>query len=544
MPADNHELEAQAQDERRLGLLILENKDGAALSAGVPHLQAAADIWGRLEWPARRAEVLLDLGRLHDKAGDARDAAGAYDEALRLFDGLGDPRAIEAAGGAGEARLRLGEAGAALAVLRRAVEIADRINDHMRIAAANHELARAHIALKQGAEALAAAEKAHRQFAAYRKGIQVARCRERFAEAQQVLGDLDAMAREYAACAAIYQDELGRSVEAGEVLLRWAEREREAGRLDQAMAVLQRARELHERGGGKAGIATVLRRFGQIHQARGEAPAAEAAYRQALDIGAAIGDQDGISRTQLLLGHLALAQGREGEGLELLRRSAETAAAGGNLHHQEQALAASAHELRARGRVEEALAAMQRWVEVLKQLGDREDALKVLGEIADLHQERGATADAEIHLRRLVQVCSRPEDRTVRARVRRQLGALLARRGEHQEAYLHLSNALAEHDPAAEPALCALLQWQLGQSSLHRHDPESALRHYEEADALLKVHADDRLRVKVLVGIGNARAQQGRDAEARAAFDAAAVLSESRGDISNTMIIRRAAKKI
>ena len=48
------ELEARAQSERRLGLLILENKNGAALAAGVPHFRNAAELWAQAGWPSRR----------------------------------------------------------------------------------------------------------------------------------------------------------------------------------------------------------------------------------------------------------------------------------------------------------------------------------------------------------------------------------------------------------------------------------------------------------------------------------------------------------
>src|SRR5579862_6947389 len=82
----NEAIATQAHEERRLGLLILENKTGAALATGVPHFPAA-DLWERAGSPTRRAECLLDLGKLHTKSGNHGDAAKVLTEALRVFEG-------------------------------------------------------------------------------------------------------------------------------------------------------------------------------------------------------------------------------------------------------------------------------------------------------------------------------------------------------------------------------------------------------------------------------------------------------------------------
>ncbi len=55
---------------------------------------------------------------------------------------------------------------------------------------------------------------------------------------------------------------------------------------------------------------------------------------------------------------------------------------------------------------------------------------------------------------------------------------------------------------------------------------------------------DEKLRPKVLVGIGNAKAMLGHSGEARTIFDEAADLCEKQGDVRATTIIRRATRTL
>jgi tetratricopeptide (TPR) repeat protein len=538
------DMEAKAFKERRLGLLILENKEGAALAAGVPHLRAAAEIWTQLNWPAKRAEVLLDLGRLHTKSGDFQDAAQTFEEALAIFQTLDDERAIEAASGAGEAHLACGHASRALPALERAAALADRLNDHMRIAAAQLAWGRALAACQRGDEAATAAHKALGIYTSYKKHSLRASCHEVLAEAHAARGDRQAMADAYGLCVAIHLDELAKTQDGIAVLMRWAERERDADRPRESLAVLHQVKVLQEKASNHGGVAQVLRRIGVVHQRAGAENAAQTAFREALMIAEATGDQDGLSRTLLLLGLSRLKTADHDGGLADLERSAQVAQVSDNHDHEAEALAAQARELRRRGETERALVVMQRWVEVLKALGDREDVLKVLGEIADVHAESGATDEAEVHLRRLIQVCSRPEDRAVRGRARQQLGGIVARRGDHRESYLHYSQALDDFGPDCERSLAARLLWHMGNACLHGQDPTSGLTHLHDALRRLEGTEAHQARAKVLVGIGNAKAMLGQDAEAKSVFEEAALLCERQGDMKSTHIIRRVTRTL
>lgn len=544
MSDEAKELEAKAQSERRLGLLILENKEGAALASGVPHFRTAADLWSRLNWPVRRAEVLMDLARLHGKAGDHEDSATAAEEALSIFQNLGDERAVEAASLAGTARMACNQAPRALTALERAAALADGLNDHLRIAAIQLALGRCLAACGRGDDAAVAAHKALRIFTSFKQHVQRALCHEALAEAHLARKDPAAMADAYGISAAILLDELARTTDGIALLMRWAERERDLNRLKESLLVLGRVQAIHQKAGNRGGVAQVLRRIGVVQGRNENERGAQESFREALAISEALSDHDGLSRTLLLLGLSRLKTNEHDAGLHDLQRSAEVAQACGNLDHEAEALAAQARELRRRGDHTAALAVMQHWIEVLKGLGDRDDILKVLGEMADIHAERGATDEAEAHLRRLIQVCNRLEDRDVRARARQQLGGIAARRGDHGESYLHHSQALEDFGHDCDRGLAARLLYQMGNACLHRHDPSTALGHFHEALRRIEGSPDDQTRAKILVGIGNGKAMLGLDAEAKTVFDEAAALCESQGDIKSTQIIRRATRKL
>ena len=185
-------LEAKAHNERRLGLLIMENKGGAALAAGVTHLRNAIEAWNEANLPIRKAEVMLDLARLHSKREHFQESAETFVEALRICES-GDAKkfANDAADGAGNAFLKAGDVKQAVKYLKRALEISEDINDHLRIAQNRIDLAAALTADNEPDLAIMHAEKALQIFSDFKKGIMVAKCHEEIAAASFKKGDFD-----------------------------------------------------------------------------------------------------------------------------------------------------------------------------------------------------------------------------------------------------------------------------------------------------------------------------------------------------------------
>ncbi len=314
------QLQDQAFSEHRLGLMILENRAGAALAAAIPHFTSAIAIWRQLNWPTRVAEIQLDLGRLHSKTGNYAEAAALSAEAVHAFAGAGDERAIDAGILAGKAYLEVNQAPPALRSLRRAAEIADERNDHLRIAAVQVELGRALIASggpDDATAALTSADRALKIFDSYKRKIEVARCQEVIANAQTIAGNAPAAVAAYEAAIAIYT-ELGRPVETGDVLSRFADWQRDRGDLGAAEGVLDRALALYTQTGKQGLVAQTLRRLGTVHAKRGDATKADERYRRSLELCRSLDDHEGLSRTYYLLGAADLRAGLVDDGLTKL----------------------------------------------------------------------------------------------------------------------------------------------------------------------------------------------------------------------------------
>ncbi len=540
---DQQHHEELAQSERRLGLLILEQKTGAALAAGVPHFRAAAEGFEKAGWPTRRAECLMDLGRLHAKAGNHADAGQVFGDALRVFEAARDAKnAGEAAGLAGAAWVEQSDFDQALRLLKRAVELAEERNDHVQIALCLVDLARCLIARREAEPALAALTRALAIFTAFKKGIQRALVHELMGAAHAIADRPQQAGENYETSAAISQ-ELGRGFEAGETLARYADMQRDRGDHVAAIALHERCLTLHHQAGNAMLEAQTLRRVGMVEVKRGQLDQAIERYQRALDLCRSVDDHDGVSRTLYLIGAANARAGRAGPARAAFEQSLAAAEAHNNPAHMEQALSALANLHRSLGEPEQALAIMQRWVEILKVLGDRSDQLKVLGTMAEIQQERGALGEAEAHLRRLISVCTRPEDRSERIRAQHSLGVLLAKRGQFHEAIEFLGSALTGLGDR-QPDDRAKLRYQIGSCHLALREGEAALTQFETALKDLDLEPEEKIHAKVLVGIGNAHGLLGRRDSAKQFFDQAAALCEKQGDVRATTIIRKATRDL
>ncbi len=555
-------LQDQAFSEHRLGLMILENRSGAALAAAIPHFLSAIAIWRQLNWPTRVAEIQLDLGRLHTKSGNFAEAAALSAEAVHAFAGAGDERAIDAGILAGKAYLEVNQAPAALRSLQRAVAIADERNDHLRIAAVQVELGRAQVATGDAPAALKAATRALGIFDSYKRKIEVARCHEVIANAQTIAGDAPAAGAAYESAIAVYQ-ELGRPVETGEVLNRFADWQRDRGDLAAAEAILDRALALYTQTGKQGLAAQTLRRLGTVHAKRGDTTKADERYRRSLELCRTLEDHEGLSRTYYLLGAADLRAGLVDDGLAKLNESLVAAERANQPSLLEPTLAAIARVHRSRGEHDAALEVMQRWVEVLKAQGDRHDALQVLGTIAEVHLDKGAWDQAEAHLQRLVRATTSPADRDLHTRTLRQLGTVEARREAWPAARAHLTEALESLAADVQPETRAALNAQIGHVCLRQADaiirsgahrqvgsgghPDcllAAVDHLHAAEQQFTTAHDSHALARVLVDLGNAKALLGQTSEAKSAFEQAADTCEKQGDVRATTIIRRATRTL
>lgn len=550
------EWEARALNERRLGLLILENKAGPELANGATHLRNAAEAFEKAGWKDRRAECLVQLGKLQAKRKHHLEAADAYVEALRFFaTGSDRTRACDAAKGAASNYGNANDLEPATRYAKQAVDIATELNDHLRIAETNQVLGRILIAQGEHDAAIAAVDKALKIFIDYRKGIEQAVCRELLGAAHHRQGDYAGAAEHYEAGIAKYE-ELARRFDAHHVLSRWAESETKAGRYDEALTLLERLERQHRDNNANEMVAQVLRLKATNFLKKKAIEESIDALQQADDICAGLDDATGRARCHYMLGSVFLELGDTDRAVDRYTDALGYAELQDNAKITERILAAVAKVQRQAGKKEEALATMHRWVKVLKQLGQRSEQLRVLGTMAKTHMDVGADDEAEAHFRRLLSVCQQPEDLGERLYAEHGLATILIKKGEPEEARPHLENAVEGYSTAARdrhskivpPLPLNHLHYQLGNLLMDLEAEEEALVHLEFArynyDTAEQLSDEEQHHLaRVMVALGNAHSRLGDGEQAKSLFQEAARLCEEQGDLRATMIIRRATER-
>ncbi len=544
--AMSKELEAKAHNERRLGLLIMENKSGPALAGGVTHLRAAAEAFAEAGWPARKAECLLHLGKLHTKRGCHQEAANAFDESAIILDNSdnAEKEASDAHAGAGCALRAVGKIEESIEHLRQALHLSTKLNDLLRKAEHQMELADSLIVHGSGDDGRDAAEAALKVFTDYKQGTDRARCLELLGRASALLNDHDQAAVHFEASATANM-ELGRRFEAAETLSHYADLQAKRGEYERALSTLDRCLEIHKQDHNRALTAATERLKGMVHGQAGDQSKALRSFRTSLELSKALKDHQGTARSLYLIGGVENKQGDVSAALETLQKSLAAAEDSGDLKLKERALAAIAKIQRRCEMHDEVLDTMHNWVEVLRELGERQDLLRVLGTMATIHQERGAVVEAEAHLRRLISVCTEPGDEAERLYAHHGLAVLLSKRMEHTEAGEHYRQALLgyrslfdDERSKEQNKLLATLHYQYASALIRENDPNQALEQFDAA--LSTIEQDENQRARALVGMGNAHRMLGDEGSARHCFDQAAAVCEQQGDVRATSIIRKA----
>ena len=492
------EWQAVAENERRLGLLILENKDGPELASGAAHLRSAAEAWEQAGWPARQAECLLDVAKLQEKRGRFHEAAEASAQALRIFESSQSQRAeaCDAALRCGANYREAGDLPRAARYASRAVEIADALNDHLRMAASHRALGATCLAQEDSAAAIDEVSNALKIFTDYRKQVDVATCHQLLGQAHHLAGYHTQASEAFEQAISCYET-LGRRFEVSEVLSAWADLDTQVQRHAQALTQLERCRTIHQAAGNRELESQVLRLTGSVYLSQGDAVSALDAFEHALDIAKGLNNVEGQARALYLLGNAYTGMDDSDKAQQSLTTALELAQQQPNAKITERILAALAKLQRQDGNPQAALHTMEQWVAVLKDLGERQDALHVLGSMARLKLAGDDLADAESHLRRLLSVCTRPEDRSERLYAAYGLASLLVKSKRQTEAIPHFQTAL---DGYSDPDLPTIpppvpldrMHVQLGNCLLELGQSDDALIHFGAAEQILGSTHDDQ----------------------------------------------------
>lgn len=532
------DIEDRANDARRLGLMMVESRTGQALAGAIPHLREAADLFGREQRSMRRAECLIDLGRVHVRLGHPVDGAAVFAEALGLVEDESDlTQAIIAASEGGLALLAHRDHDAALAMLRRAEALADKANDHLQLAQVRHDLALCHIAHGDAAAAKQAAEAALKTFTAFRKVLQRAACVERLAEAASVAGEHAEAATRYAEAAAIHT-ELGRHADTDGVLARWADHERDRGSFDDAIRIDRERVANHEATGNRGLQSHALLHLGMVQAKRQDHGESLTTFRRALALCDGSDDRAGQAQANLHIGAALVRSGDAVEGLRRLQMAVELAGECGDHRTEEEALAAVVRQCRACKDDAGAMLHLRRWAEVLRRSGDRVHEIQALGELAEVGRQSGQFTSAEQALKDLIALCTDPVHHSQLVDAHHHLGVLMGRRGDLHGSLDHLNRALNLLGELPAWATRAQLLYRIGNLELRLERPADALKHLQQA---LAANPDEKLRPRILVDLGNAQAKLGQEDVAVELFEQAAKVAEKQGDMRATTMIRRQA---
>jgi tetratricopeptide (TPR) repeat protein len=217
------------------------------------------------------ASALRSLGAVHTQLGRLTRAVDELEQALALFETLGDRRGeawtLE---GLGVVLRQQGRLDDATACLERALLLFQQVGDRRGEAYCLVDLGTVH------------RDKAQAQAALHRLD-----------QAQPIFRDLD--------------DRHGEST----VLLEKGHMLREQGSLDEARVLLESCLAAFTRSGGRAGEAWTRFNLGMVHQAEGRVDAAVTEFDRCRALFADLGDRRGEAWTSIGLGHVNLAQGRE-----------------------------------------------------------------------------------------------------------------------------------------------------------------------------------------------------------------------------------------
>jgi tetratricopeptide (TPR) repeat protein len=247
----------------------------------VDELDQALALFETLGDHGREARTLVNLGNAYREQGVFDEAIARFDRALHRFRALGD-RLGEAwtLEGLGVVLRQQGRLDDGTACFEQALTLFQQVGDRRGEAYCLVDLG---IVYRDKGQAQAALQWLH--------------------QAQPIFRDLDDR-----------QGEINVLLEKGHML-------REQGSFEEALVLLESCLAAYTRSGGRAGEAWTRFNLGMVHQAQGRFDAAATEFDRCRALFADLGDRRGAAWTSIGLGHVELAQGRE-ESLGHFERAA------------------------------------------------------------------------------------------------------------------------------------------------------------------------------------------------------------------------------
>lgn len=297
----------------------------------VAELEQALALFETLGDRGGEARTLVNLGNAYREQGSFDEAIARFERALRRFSTLGD-RLGEAwtLEGLGVVHRQQGRLDDGTACFERALMLFQQVGDRRGEAYCKVNLGTVHRDKGQAQTALLWLD-----------------------QAQPIFRDLD--------------DRHGET----NVLLEKGHMLREQGRLDEARALLESCLTAYTQSGGRAGEAWTRFNLGMVHQAQGHFDAAATEFDRCRALFADLGDRRGAAWTSLGLGHVDLAQGSQ-DSLGHFERAALVLREIGDQLGLAKALEAAGLALAAKGERTSAAASWNEALAIFRNLGASE----------------------------------------------------------------------------------------------------------------------------------------------------------------------------
>ena len=246
------------------------------------------------------------------------------------------------------------------------------------------------------------------------------------------------------------------------------------GDYDEAARQYQRALDINERLGDKAGMADSYHQLGMLAQARGDYDEAARQYQRSLDINERLGNQAGMADSYHHLGALAQARGDYDEAARQYQRSLDINERLGN----QAGMAAGYHQLgilaQDRGDYDEAARQYQRALDINERLGNQAGIATSYHQLGALAQARGDYDEAARQYQRSLDINERLGNQAGMADSYHNLGILAQARGDYDEAARQYQRALDIDERLGSQAGMATSYSQLGNLEEERGDSLAA----------------------------------------------------------------------
>ncbi|MFF8233179.1 caspase, EACC1-associated type [Streptomyces caelestis] len=380
------------------------------------------------------AGATVSLGEIHRMQGRNEEATAAFEEALAIYQALGDRLGqADARQGLGEVHRMQDRYEEATAAFEEALAIYQALGDRLGQAGTRQGLGEVHRMQGRNDEATAAFEEALAIYQALGDRSGQAGATQGLGGIHRMQGRNDEATAAFEEALAIYQALGDRSGQA-DATQGLGEIHQVQGRYEEATAAFEEALAIYRALGNRSGQAGTMQGLGEIHQVQGRYEEATAAFEEALAIYQALGDRLGQAGAMQGLGEIHQVQGRYEEATAAFEEALAIYRALGNRSGQAGTMQGLGEIHSLQDRYEEATAAFEEALAIYQALGDRLGQAGTRQGLGEIHQVQGRYEEATAAFEEALAIYQALGDRLGQADATQGLGEIHQVQGQHHEA--------------------------------------------------------------------------------------------------------------